>query len=110
MKRKFIHGEVLGFEISELPSDCKKIDVKEDFYVVGESETHGNDHRVAVKEKEVEFFEKDGTLYMRNLTGSKIYCPNKNRHDSAIIPPSIWEIRKSQEWDYVEQQARDVVD
>lgn len=108
--QKFIHGEVLGFEISELPQGCKKVAVKDNFYIVGESETHGNDHRVAVKDREVEFFEKDGTLYMRNLGETKIYCPNDCRHDTAIIPPAIWEIRKSQEYDYLEMQARQVRD
>ena len=109
--RKFNHGEVIGFELSELPQDCKKLTIKNDFYVVGESETHGNDHRVAVLDKAtVEFFEKGGVLYMKNFVEAKIYCPNKDRHDDAIIPSGLWEFKKAQEFDYVEMQARQVRD
>lgn len=108
--RKWIHGEVLGFEINKLPQNCKKVEVKDNFYIVGESETHGNDHRVAVKEREIEFFERDGILYMVNKSSTDIYCPNDSRHDTQSIPPSIWEIRKSQEYDYIEMQARQVRD
>ena len=109
--QKFIHGEVIGFEVKELPKSVKKIEVKDNFYIVGESEIHGNDHRVAVLDKnKVMFYEKDGTLFMRNIVEAEIYCPNADRHDTQIIPPSVWEIRKAQEWDYVEQQARQVAD
>ncbi len=114
MLRKFIHGEVVVYETKQLPNTVKKINVNssENFFIVGESETHGNDHRVAVLDKnKVEFFEdENGKLYMRNLVETEIYCPNKYRHDTEPVPPSIWEITKSREYDYIEQQARQVRD
>lgn len=47
---------------------------------------------------------------MLNLKETEIYCPNDGRHDTAVVPPSTWEIRKSQEFDYLEMQARQVRD
>lgn len=110
MHKKFYHGEVIGAEVSALPEDAKKVSITDDFYVVGQSETHGNDHRIAVKEKEVEFYEKDGVLYMKNLAETKIYCPNANRHDTQTIPAGTWRISKAKIWDFVAQQRQDARD
>ena len=107
----YTHGEVNFFQSKKLPRGIKPITVKDNFMIVGESETHGNDHRVAVLDKEkIKFYEKDGILYMQNLVETKIYCPNEGRHDSIVLPPSIWEIDKSQEYDYLSQELRNVAD
>jgi len=110
--RHYTHGEVNFFETNMLPNNLSKVEVKDSFYIVGESETHGNDHRVAVLDKQkVEFFEDEkGTLYMRNLTETNVYCPNKDRHDTVTLQPGLWEIDKSMEYDYLEQELRAVVD
>lgn len=108
---QFTHGEVCFFETKNLPTDLKPVEVKDNFLIVGESETHGNDHRVAVKDKEkIKFWEKDGVLYMENLCETEIYCPNEGRHDTVVLPPSIWEIDKSKEYDYLTQELRNVAD
>jgi hypothetical protein len=111
MKKHVSHGEVNFFETSVIPEGAKKINIKEDFYVVGESETHGNDHRVSVCDKEnVEIYEKDGKLYLKNNVQTDVYCPNEGRHDRVVLEPSIWEIDSSKEYDYISQEQRNVAD
>ena len=110
-KAQIIHGEVNFFQTAELPKGAKKVDVKENFFVVGESETHGNDHRVAVLDKEqVKFFERDGVLYMVNTEATKVYCPKSDRHDTVEIPAGTWEIDKAKEYDYISEMTRNVRD
>jgi hypothetical protein len=107
------HGEVIVKQLSKLPDiKLKSIKVKDDFYVVGESETHGNDHRVAVLDKpKVEFFEDaNGTLYMRNTVATEIYCPNAGKHTEITIEPGEWQFGHAQEYDYEKQMAIRVAD
>lgn len=109
--KRFLHGECIVTEVTSIPSDAKKITVRANHFVIGDSETTGNDHRVAVLDKtKVEFFEKDGILYMKNTIETDVFCPNERRHGRMTVPPSIWRINKAQEFDYVEMQARDVKD
>jgi len=107
-----LHGEVNFFEIKELPKGLKKVDIKQDYFIVGESETHGNDHRVAVKDKlQVEFYEdSEGRLFMKNLSPTQVYCPKVGRHDTKTIPDSVWEIDKAKEYDHISKRLVDVRD
>lgn len=110
-KLHYTHGEVNFFQTCKLPEGLKPIEVKDDFMIVGESETHGNDHRVAVLDKEkIKFYEKDGILYMQNFTETEVFCPNEGRHDTITLPPSIWEIDKSKEFDPLTEELRSVTD
>lgn len=107
----YSHGEVNFFQVNELPKGLIPISIESDFVIVGESETHGNDHRVAVLDKEkVKLYEKDGILYMQNTIPVDVYCPNIDRHSTIELPPSIWEIDKSKEYDYLTQELRNVKD
>ena len=107
--RKLIHGEVIFYEVKGLPKGAKKVEVKKDHYIVGESETTGNDHRIAVKEG-VDIYEKDGVLYLVNDVDTDIYCPNEKRHGRETIPPSIWVREISKEYDYFSQKLKPVAD
>ena len=108
----FSHGECNFFELSELPKNLKKVEIKENFFVVGESETHGNDHRVAVLDKEnVQFFRDElERLYLKADVTTEIYCPKEARHDKVIINPGIYEINKAMEVDPLTQRLRQVAD
>lgn len=109
---KSMHGEVViktGFQI---PQNAKPVDIKDDFIVVGESETTGNDHRIAVKDKsKVLFFEdENGVLYMKNEIETEVYCPKAGRHTPVVLPPNIWKIDKRKEFDYLNMEVRNVRD
>ena len=108
MLRKVNHGEVVVKEITELPIGLNKV-VAKDFIVVGESETLGNDHRVAVL-NDTDFYEKDGKLFMSVKTETTIFCPNDTKHSTKPIPEGLWEIDIAQEYDYIEQETRQVRD
>ena len=112
MNKMFSHGEVNFFEIEKLPEQLEKIEIKDDFYIVGESETHGNDHRVAVLDKEnIQFFRDSlEKLYLKTDTETKVFCPKKDRHDSIVIPPGTYEINTSLEADPLTQKLRKVAD
>ena len=110
--KSIIHGEVILLGIKALPEGLKEVQVKDNFYVVGESETHGNDHRVAVKNKlKVRFYEDEkGQLFMVNETETEIYCPKEGRHDRVVVAPGIRKIKKAMEFDHVKKQLRQVRD
>ncbi len=106
--KKALHGEVILVE-SKIPEGAKKVTVKGDYYVIGESETHGNDHRIAVKEG-VEVYEYEGTFFVRNNVETEVFCPNKDRHDTKVLPASDWEIKKANEFDFLADEERVVID
>ena len=92
-----------------LSEGAKKITIDKKYYVVGESETHGNDHRVEVSQK-VTFFMLGTGLFMKNEEPTKVYCPKSERHHPIKIPAGFWEVDKAQEFDYVEMVQREVID
>lgn len=104
------HGEVVPVQIERLPEGLKKVQPKNGYVVVGESEVTGNDHRVCVKEREVEFYEKNGVLYMKNLQPVEIGCVIEERHDTCEIPTGIWEFKKALEYDPLEDVLREARD
>lgn len=111
MQKHYSHGEVNFFETKSIPKEAKKLKLNQNYFIVGESETHGNDHRVAIADStKVEIFEKDGILYMKNAVPVDVYCPTPNRHDTITLQPSIWEIDKAKEYDYTTQEQRNVRD
>lgn len=104
------HGEVIPTQIDKLPDGLTKVNPKNGYVVVGLSEVTGNDHRVCVKDKEVEFYEKDGVLYMKNLQPVEIGCVIEERHDTCIIPTGTWEFKKALEYDPLEEVIREARD
>lgn len=104
------HGEVAPIQINKLPEGLKKVESKNGYVVVADSEVTGNDHRVKVADKKVNFYEKDGVLYMVNLEEVEIGCVFEERHDTCIMPSGIWEFRKSLEYDPLEEVLREARD
>jgi len=108
MMRKIVHGEVVLKEVAEIPSSAKRMNVKE-FIVVGESETLGNDHRVAVMEDTL-VYEDNGVLYIKNESPTNVYCPSEVRHSPIEMPATQWRVDIAQEYDYLLQEKRNVAD
>ena len=107
--RKVNHGEVVLKEVNALPSNAKLLSNKDNFVIVGESETLGNDHRVAVLEDTL-CYEVDGVLYIKNESATEVYCPVDVRHTPAELPASIWKVDIAQEYDYLLNEKRNVAD
>ncbi len=108
--RKINHGEVVVLEASRVPSGAKKVVAKENYLVVGESETIGNDHRISVSIGTT-LYHSDGKLYVENSDDEKIYCPSPQRHCDSVLPGgSIWEFGIAQEYDYLTMEKRNVTD
>lgn len=100
------HGEVIPRTVTCIPQDAKKVEIKDQYIIIGLSETTGNHHRVKMADG-IEFYEKDGTLYMRNTVPAEVSCVIQERHDTEIIPPGIWDINhKRREYDFLTQEER----
>lgn len=109
MKKHFSHGEVNGFSGGEIPSGAKKVAPQKGKYIVANSETTGNHHCVEAKEG-VEMYEKDGILFLKNDVPADVFCVMEERHDRITLEPGIWEIDRSQEFDYLSGMKRAVAD
>lgn len=108
MKKGIIHGEVIVKE-SLLPEGAVKKATPKDYMVIAPSETTGNHHVIDCAEG-IEFYEKEGVLYMKNEVPATVRCIHKERHDSITLEPSVWEVQKQQEYDYFTQSHRAVAD
>ena len=103
--KHIVHGEVNFFKIEEMPEGTKNVNPENGKYIVADSETTGNHHCVESSQG-ISFFEKNNILYMVNKTPAKIYCVVQDRHDTVIAEPGVWEIERSYEYDYLEEEIR----
>lgn len=108
-KRMYFHGECVIAEISKLPENLIKRNDKNSI-TIADSETIGNEHRIKIKDG-VEFFENEkGVLYMKNSVPTDVYCLHTERHDAIELPIGFWQIDKAQEYDYMTDIIREVID
>jgi len=108
--RKAIHGEVVIVEVKEIPETAKRLDIKEKHFVIGESSTIGNDHRIAISNAVAILEDEENNRYIDNSDDTEVFCPKSERHSTIMLPASKWQIKKAQEFDYANQQTRAVVD
>lgn len=109
--RKALHGEVIFKEVIELPNEAKIVKTNANYYVVGESETHGNDHRISCVEDIVELYmTEDDKLFIKNIGNTDVFCPNETRHATIELPAGVWEVGHAQEYDYFSESHRKVRD
>lgn len=108
MKEHYSHGEVVIFEINSLPKTAKRLE-KTGELILADSETTGNHHCVKIDDN-VEVFQKSEVFYIKNTKPVDVYCKLKDRHDTITLQPSIWEIDKAKEYDYITQEQRNVAD
>ena len=108
MKNCVLHGECIIHK-SSLPKSAKKIKTQGKYYIIAESEQSGNHHVIDLKDG-VEFYEHEGTLYMKNDVETDVRCVVKDRHDNITLEPNVWEIDKQQEYDYFTLSHRAVAD
>lgn len=108
-KKTWFHGEVTIFQIESLPSGIKKVENKDDKYILADSETTGN-HHCLEKKAGIELYERDGVLYMKNTVPANVFCVDVKRHDTITLEPGIYEIDKAKEYDYLTEETRNVAD
>ena len=107
-KRVIFHGEVAFFEVENIPTEAKEVSINNNYFVVGESETHGNDHRIAVDDRTNVFIVGD-QLFLKSI-GTEIYCPNDYRHTTIDLPAGNWQIGHAVEADHLSESLRRVRD
>lgn len=81
-----LHGECM-VSLSKIPANAKKMDTKnQKFVIIAPSETTGNHHVVDICDG-VEFFETDdGRKFMRNSVDTQIRCVIASRHTAIPLP------------------------
>lgn len=109
-KQMIMHGECVCTQIDKLPNGLKPIKAENGYVRIAESEVTGNHHQVLVKDKDIEFYEKDGVLYAKVNEPTTVGCVLKERHDDVVLPIGYWEFKKAQEFDPLEQELRSVAD
>jgi hypothetical protein len=102
-----IHGECLVYN-SELPTGAKKLKAK-GYKIIANSEVTGNHHVIDATDG-VEFYEHEGTIFVRNTEPATVRCLVKERHDDVTLQPGTWKIDFQQEYDYLSNEARVVRD
>lgn len=107
--KTYFHGEVAVKQIKKLPKDLKLIQLKNQRYIIADSETTGNHHCIENIDG-VELYEKDGVLYLKNEVPCRMFCVDESRHDTEILPAGIWEINRAKEYDYLTEMVRSVAD
>lgn len=108
--KKAHHGELGIFKTENaIPEGATLVKQNGGKYIVADSETTGNHHCVEAKEG-VELYEKDGVMYLKNAVEVDVFCVIKERHDSITLEPGVWEIEPAKEFDYLNQEVRNVAD
>ena len=102
-----IHGEC-GINESAIPNEAKKKNVKR-FQIIAESEVTGNHHVIDAIDG-VEFYEHEGTIFVKNDVPATVRCIVKERHDDVILKPGTWKIDFQKEYDYLSNESRIVRD
>ena len=105
--RTAFHGDVILIETDNFPTNLKPVSRNPKYdnaYILAEGEVTGHAHRI---NDEVELYEHNGTLYMRNLKDVTI---THEEHKPSVIPAGNWEIRITKEYDFLSEEARKVAD
>jgi len=107
--KTYFHGEVVIVKIKELPAGLKQIKAKDGHYIVANSETTGN-HHCLEDIQGVDLYEKNGVFFLKNEVPVKIFCVDEKRHDTEILESGFWEIDRANEYDFLKEMKKKVVD
>jgi len=113
--KALFHGEVIFHEVAKLPPGCNKYTPENDELVgdkliVGKSETTGNHHVVETTPSKIEFYEKNGQLFMVVKEDVVAGCVIKSRHDDMVIPPGVYKKKVAKQFDYFKMAKEAVKD
>lgn len=108
-KKGILHGEAMVFE-GTIPEGAKRVDTTgKQYVIIAPSEQTGNHHVIDVVDG-VEFYEKDGKLFLKTEVETQVRCVIAERHDAITIQPGCYEIDSQQEYDPFEARLRAVRD
>ncbi len=102
MKNQIQQGDVLFKRIKFIPEGAKKLGHK----VIASGEATGHAHTLA-QDTSATIWEINGVIYL-DATDSIII--QHQEHKAVTIPRGVWEIGRVQEYDYIEEMAKRVVD
>lgn len=103
-------GDVLIKSIEFIPRGSKRIEKRSvgcysPRYILAEGEVTGHCH--SIKGGDVELFENNGIMYMKNDTEVVV---EHEEHYPVKIPAGLWEIGIVKEYDYFDEDVRRVKD
>lgn len=99
-------GDVLLKKIEQLPNGAVCLKPKGGRWVLAEGEATGHAHAIEQID-DCTVHEKDGVLYIAATNAVKL---QHEEHHAQTIEPGIYEIGIVQEYDYLTEMARSVVD
>lgn len=112
--RHITHGELNFFEVTGIPKGAKRIypskeQIASGGFILAASETTGNHHCVEVADH-VEFYEHEGTIFVKNTAEAKLFCVDETRHDTVLMPKTVWKRKIKKEVDHVLKIKRNTAD
>lgn len=100
------HGDVLIRELKTLPAGVKTIKPTKQA-VLAEGEATGHYHRLSCENDAIQLLEHEMARY---LVLSDTCQLTHEEHAALSIDSGIYEIVMEREWDYIENQRKQVVD
>lgn len=98
------HGDLILYEVSEIPKGAKKLEVVPGFVLERGEGVHTH---ILEDVAGVEIYEKDGNFYVRVESKARI---NHEEHGIQTLGPAIHEKGIEQVWDYETEEARRTID
>ena len=101
---KYQHGDCLLSTVAAIPDGCEIVH-EGPGAVLAEGEITGHAHRV--REFGTLYRHKDGSTYLKLDAPADL---THEEHHTIHLVPAIYEVKRVQEYDYLEMQARTVAD
>lgn len=98
------HGDVILYNVTEMPRTAKFIKKAERGFIIEEGE---GVHTHTLLDGDMDVYEDNGTLYFKCNTPCRI---DHEEHKVQIVQPGIIKKVIEREWDYEQEEARKTVD
>jgi len=101
-------GDILFVRREEIPQNTQKVSPENGKYILARGEATGHCHAIPASSKVEVLRDDNGRLYLQ-INGSSAPVTHQE-HKTKIIPAGNWEVRRIKEWDYDQEQARQIWD
>ena len=111
--KNYRHGDISLHKINEIPQGAKKIELKDELYVLALGETSGHQHQLVGIGFEV--FEDEKGLYVKvnrptELEHFDVNTKQKAEHNTITIQPGIYIKRHEQSFNPFDEQIHKTID